>query len=70
MGVSNWGGIKVRGSCLIPSVLYRSIDSGTRSVSNLYRLLLKSVVKSFGSSSLSCKQERNRSARAVMSGTC
>ena len=60
----------MRGSCLIPSVLYNSIDSGTRSVSNLYKLLLKSVVKSFGRSSDSCKQLLNLSASAVISGTC
>jgi len=53
IGVSNCGGMRVRGSCLIPSVVYRLIDSGTRSVSNVYRLLLNSVVKSLGRSSLS-----------------
>lgn len=69
MGVSNCGGIKVRGSCFTESVLKRSIDSGTRSVSKVNNLLLKSVVKSFGISSLSWRQERRRSARAVISGT-
>jgi len=70
MGVSNWGGIRVRGSCFTPRVVNRFIDSGIRSVSNLYSLSVKRVVKSRGSSSDSYKQERNRSARAVMSGTC
>ena len=70
IGVSNWGGIKVIGSCLTLSFLNRSIVSGTRSVSKLYRLLLKSVVKSLGISSLSCKQDLSLSARAVISGTC
>lgn len=51
IGVSNCGGIKLMGSCFTPIVLYSSIDSGTRSVSNLYRRSLKSVVKSFGKSS-------------------
>jgi hypothetical protein len=69
IGVSNWGGIKVNASCLIPKVLNKSIDSGTKSVSNLYKLLLNSVVKSLGISSLSYRHERKRSARAVMSGT-
>jgi hypothetical protein len=69
IGVSNCGGIKVNASCLIPKVLNKSIDSGTKSVSNLYKLLLNSVVKSLGISSLSYRHERKRSARAVMSGT-
>lgn len=51
IGVSNCGGISVRGSCLIPRVLYKSMASGTKSVSNLKRLLLNNVVKSLGKSS-------------------
>lgn len=51
IGVSNWGGMSVSGSCFDPSVLYKSIDSGTKSVSNEYRLLTNRVVKSFGRSS-------------------
>lgn len=62
--------MSVSGSCFDPSVLYKSIDSGTKSVSKEYRLLTKSVVKSFGRSSDSCRHERKRSARAVISGTC
>jgi hypothetical protein len=45
------------------------IVSGIRSVSNLYNLSLNIVVKSLGRSSDSCKQERNLSANAVISGT-
>ena len=70
IGVSNWGGMSVNGSCLIPSVLYRSIASGTRSVSKLYRLFTNKVVKSLGKSSDSCKHDLSLSASAVMSGTC
>lgn len=51
IGVSNWGGMSVSGSCFAPSVLYNSIDSGTKSVSKEYRLLTNRVVKSFGKSS-------------------
>lgn len=51
IGVSNYGGIKVRGSCLTLIVLYRSKQSGTASVSNLYKLSLNKVVKSLGRSS-------------------
>jgi len=51
IGVSNYGGINVNGSCFTPSVLYSSKLSGIKSVSNLKRLSLNKVVKSFGSSS-------------------
>jgi hypothetical protein len=51
IGVSNYGGISVRGSCLTPIVLYNSRVSGIKSVSNLYNFSLNSVVKSFGNSS-------------------
>jgi hypothetical protein len=51
IGVSNWGGMRVRGSCFTPTYLYNSNVSGIKSVSNLNNFSLKSVVKSFGSSS-------------------
>ena len=35
IGVSNYGGISVRGSCLTPKVVYNLIESGIKSVSNL-----------------------------------
>jgi len=69
IGVSNCGGINVSGSCLTLSVLYNSRVSGIKSVSNLYNFSLNKVVKSFGSSSDSWRQDLNLSARAVMSGT-
>lgn len=62
--------MRVSGSCLTPRVPKRVFVSGIRSVSNLYNLSLKRVVKSRGSSSDSYRQERSLSARAVMSGTC
>lgn len=46
------------------------MDSGIRSVSNLYSLSLKRVMKFLGSSSDSYKQDLSLSAKAVMSGTC
>ena len=69
IGVSNYGGIKVNGSCLTPRVLYSSRVSGIKSVSNLYNFSLNRVVKSFGNSSDSCRHDLSLSARAVMSGT-
>jgi len=69
IGVSNYGGIKVSGSCLTPTVLYRFNVSGIRSVSNLYNFSLNKVVKSFGNSSDSWRQDLRRSASAVISGT-
>ena len=46
------------------------MDSGIKSVSNLYNLSLNKVVKFLGSSSDSCKHDLNLSASAVISGTC
>lgn len=54
---------------MTPKDSYNFIDSGIKSVSNLYNLLWNKVVKSLGKSSLSCKQDLSLSARAVISGT-
>ena len=40
IGVSNWGGIRVMGSCLIAKVVKRLRASGTKLVSNLNNLSL------------------------------
>ena len=69
IGVSNYGGISVNGSCFTPNVLYNYRDSGIRSVSNLYSFVLNIFILSLGISSDSCKQDLNLSANAVMSGT-
>ena len=69
IGVSNWGGMRVMGSCLIPSYWKSCRESGIRSVSNLYSLLLNRLVKFLGSSSASWRHDLSLSARAVISGT-
>lgn len=69
IGHSNYGGIKVRGSCFTDISSYSLTASGTRFVSNLKRSSLKRVVKSFGRSSLSWRHDLSLSAMAVISGT-
>ena len=68
-GVSNSGGIKLIGSCLISIRLNNFNESGIRSVSNLNNEWLNKVKKSVGRSSLSYKHDFNFSATSLVSGT-
>jgi len=50
IGVSNYGGIKVRISCFTLNFLYKETASGIKSVVNLNKFSSKSYVKSLGNS--------------------
>ena len=67
-GVSNCGGMSDSGSCFTPSASKSDTASGMARVSNLKSASSKSRMKSAGSGSLSCRQDRSRSERDCVSG--
>ena len=69
IGVSNYGGIKVRISWFTLNFLYKETASGIKSVVNLKRFSSKSWVKSLGNSKGYSRQLLRPSANSLISGT-